>query len=235
MHVPAVPVMQSRSELLPGLPMSFGPEMNQKRTWLEVPLDGAPSSSNTRAVRVTVPPTGPVPCSGWTSRDVGIPAAMTTGAMNGVAGAIERAQRAAETSAANSAVRECFDRSLCGPTLAYLPMTAPCHLTQATVPRRAPQTRPRDPPSRREKVVASVRGPEQDGSALHRCSHASPAGALPEGPGPLWGCEQSGRLRWGVREKGPRGPEPQRSVRLACASRRASASGRSVRPKPRRK
>jgi hypothetical protein len=68
-QIPVEPVEQSRSELLPGLLGSFGsPSVNQNRTWVDVPVDGAPSSSYTRAVRMTVPPIGPVPCSGSTSR-----------------------------------------------------------------------------------------------------------------------------------------------------------------------
>jgi hypothetical protein len=108
-----VPVKQARSGLLPGLSRSFGPEVNQNRTWLDVPREGSPSSSNTRAVRVTVSPMDPVPCSGPTSRYVGTPAATAIRARKGVAGATDSAQMAADTNATNNAVRKRFDRFHC--------------------------------------------------------------------------------------------------------------------------
>jgi len=44
--VPDVSVEQSRSELLPGLSISLGsPVVNQNLTWLEVVVEGVPSSS----------------------------------------------------------------------------------------------------------------------------------------------------------------------------------------------
>ena len=194
--------MQSRSGLLPGLSGSFGsPSVNQNRTWVEVPVDSAPSSSYTRAVRVTVPPIGPVPCSGSTSTKVGTPAATTTAARNGIAaGAIDSAHRATETTATKSAVRGPFDPIRFQPdgTLASPPDDGPGLLTQATVPRRAPQARPFDPPFRREKVVAPVQVPGQDGSPAHRCIHASPAFARPEGPRPGEARGSTDGFGWGA-------------------------------------
>jgi hypothetical protein len=135
--MPAVPVEQSRSGLLPGLSMSLGsPAPNQKRTWLDVSVDSTPSSSYTRAVRVTVLPTELLPCSGETSTYVGEPAAMTTGARKGIAGAIESAQRATERTAANSAVRGPLDPIRFQPdgTWRFLPLTTLALLAQVTVP-----------------------------------------------------------------------------------------------------
>ena len=152
-------------------------------------------------------------------------------AWKGVAGATVSAHSAADTSATNAAVLARFDRLDCGRTLAYLPMTALGHLTQATVPRRAQQTRRLRPPTPKGESSRLRSGPRAGrfpGATVRpRKSCPSPS----EGPSSWWSRGQYGRLRW-ARRQVARG---QRSVRAAYASSRSRASGRSVRPKPSRK
>lgn len=166
-HEPSAPVEQSRSGLLPGLWMSLG-LLGSKKNRTCAPETGTPVSSYTCAVRTTVSPVGPTPCSG--ERSTVVPPAARTGETAAKGDSHTDKSAAAHAATSRSARLDPLVRT----TPAVLSVHGRRVQDASPIPRWMSERYVADDPRLRGNPVRPVGRFGQDYAAAQRCVRASP-------------------------------------------------------------